>query len=673
MNMLNVGVWYKVRSLIDKATSNDDQITSGFIYNEINQLTYESDNHCQQVLDNLTNKLSYDKPIVKRKALLTIKSCLERGNPIFKRDLHHKMEDLRKASNYSGPPDKLEGDAPYKRVREEANKVMNLMYDTSSQKKMVVDNIEGKSSNMGNQGGDQRVFHNYQDGSNGINPGSNKIKLESYGNYMPTEKKSTTTKVFEMGSTVVNGVNNVTSFTINKIKTVITGKEEVKQTEYESKSFYIPPSNSTHDFSSTGNIKKLAEGSNWHEHTSRRQKGEVSDSWVSDHSDQSQQVEKTKPKFDYNFQSDFEFINDGSSTPNSSSNFNSSSPFNPSKSEKKRDENDDEEVDEAVEAYCYKLVDEITNPSGLRSTLDPSSVNNFLRRAEKLDVQIISFCLDTKLEEDNQKTILNSLTIIEALLNSNTSAYKYFLENTRNVENHTDSVNLQIKNKSTNIVGLLSLKQKAKKKKLKKRGNKKQGTNSPQTQNNNASNNTLNTSVNTTPNSNNNSNNNNNNNSNNNSNSGTSLLDFLNSSNTTPNTTSSPNLNVNLNVNINNTVVNQPKQENLLISLETPTTDNKVNNNSSNQVSILDDIKNLDISSKPPPLTSFFNNYSSPYPMQQPVYYPPYQQYPVHQQPMHYNNSPTLYNNLPQTTVQNDSKNDSAFSFINDEIKKEVK
>ena len=36
MNVLNVNVWWKVKSIIDKATSNDETVTSGFIYNEIN-------------------------------------------------------------------------------------------------------------------------------------------------------------------------------------------------------------------------------------------------------------------------------------------------------------------------------------------------------------------------------------------------------------------------------------------------------------------------------------------------------------------------------------------------------------------------------------------------------------------------------------------------------------
>jgi len=315
-----------------------------------------------------------------------------------------------------------------------------------------------------------------------LNPNSHKIKLESYGNYMPTEKKSTTTKVLEsvggMGSTVVGGVTNVTSYTYNKIKTVITGKEEVKKPydQFESKSYYVPPSNNSHDYSSTGNIKKLAEGSHWKEIKSRRKKGGVSDSWVSenyDHdnnNDEEEEKETVKPKFDYNFQSDFDFINDNPN--NSSSNHNNSSPFNPSKSEKKKnkdknkDDNEDEEVDEAVEAYCFKLVEDITNPSGLRSTLDPSSVNTFLKKAGKLDVQIISFCLDTKLEEqESQKTVQNALTLVEALLNNNSASYKYFLQNTKNIEYHSESVTLSVKNKAISILGLLHLKQKAKKKK----------------------------------------------------------------------------------------------------------------------------------------------------------------------------------------------------------------
>lgn len=66
---------------------------------------------------------------------------------------------------------------------------MNMMYDTEGKtKKVQVDNVEGKS-----ESGGQQIFHSYQDGSNGLNPNSQKIKLESLGNWEPKPQQKTMT------------------------------------------------------------------------------------------------------------------------------------------------------------------------------------------------------------------------------------------------------------------------------------------------------------------------------------------------------------------------------------------------------------------------------------------------------------------------------------------------
>jgi hypothetical protein len=69
-----------------------------------------------------------------------------------------------------------------------------MMYDTEGKpKKVMVDNFEGKF-----ESGGQKLIHKFQDGSNGLNPNSQKIKLESYGNWEPTtQQKTMTSKVIE--------------------------------------------------------------------------------------------------------------------------------------------------------------------------------------------------------------------------------------------------------------------------------------------------------------------------------------------------------------------------------------------------------------------------------------------------------------------------------------------
>ena len=63
-----------------------------------------------------------------------IKSCIERGHPTFTRDLRLRSEEIRAVLDFSGPADPLEGDAPYRRVREEADKVINIMFDDNARK-----------------------------------------------------------------------------------------------------------------------------------------------------------------------------------------------------------------------------------------------------------------------------------------------------------------------------------------------------------------------------------------------------------------------------------------------------------------------------------------------------------------------------------------------------------
>ncbi len=71
---------------------------------------------------------------VKHKALLVMKSCIERGHVMFRKELLLRAEEVRAELGFSGPPDAMEGDAPYRRVREEADKVLNMMYDDSARK-----------------------------------------------------------------------------------------------------------------------------------------------------------------------------------------------------------------------------------------------------------------------------------------------------------------------------------------------------------------------------------------------------------------------------------------------------------------------------------------------------------------------------------------------------------
>lgn len=98
------------------------------------ELTEQSDSACTAVLDYVMKRLRRKEARVKYKALLVMKSCIERGHVMFRKELVLRAEEVRAELSFTGPADAMEGDAPYRRVREEADKVLNMMYDDSARK-----------------------------------------------------------------------------------------------------------------------------------------------------------------------------------------------------------------------------------------------------------------------------------------------------------------------------------------------------------------------------------------------------------------------------------------------------------------------------------------------------------------------------------------------------------
>lgn len=95
----------------------------------LQELTEQSDSACTSVLDYLMKRLRAKAPRVKLKALVVMKNCIEKGHPTFRQELQLRAEEVRAELGCSGPADPHEGDGPYRRVREEADKVLNMMYD----------------------------------------------------------------------------------------------------------------------------------------------------------------------------------------------------------------------------------------------------------------------------------------------------------------------------------------------------------------------------------------------------------------------------------------------------------------------------------------------------------------------------------------------------------------
>lgn len=93
-------------------------------------MTFESTETCMKILELLCAKMEDPSPTVKYKALSVVKQVLQKGNNAFSRELGRKQAIIRDCLNFRGPPDPLRGDAPYSQVRELAQQVINMVYDT---------------------------------------------------------------------------------------------------------------------------------------------------------------------------------------------------------------------------------------------------------------------------------------------------------------------------------------------------------------------------------------------------------------------------------------------------------------------------------------------------------------------------------------------------------------
>ena len=164
------------RSLVDKATTSDEQATPGYLYNELAKLTFTSVSHCQIIQDHLLKRLEKDDPRVKFKTLRCLKHLVLKGHHSFRRDLQRQVEVLRDCLHCRGPPDPLRGDAPYRAIREEAQEIMNVLFSEHNiqENKDVQQQAPPKPSEFA-----------VSMGSENISLGSGKRPMAGMGNFEP--------------------------------------------------------------------------------------------------------------------------------------------------------------------------------------------------------------------------------------------------------------------------------------------------------------------------------------------------------------------------------------------------------------------------------------------------------------------------------------------------------
>ncbi|KAH8058632.1 ENTH domain containing protein [Aureococcus anophagefferens] len=115
------------RGMLARATSSDESPTPGYMYGEIAKMTLASFDACKQIEDYLLKRCGNKNANVKNKALLIIKHVASSGRPEFRRNLLRQLGVLKDCLSFTGPPDALRGDEPYRKVRESAKEALEAV------------------------------------------------------------------------------------------------------------------------------------------------------------------------------------------------------------------------------------------------------------------------------------------------------------------------------------------------------------------------------------------------------------------------------------------------------------------------------------------------------------------------------------------------------------------
>uniref|UniRef100_A0A7M5XHP0 ENTH domain-containing protein n=2 Tax=Clytia hemisphaerica TaxID=252671 RepID=A0A7M5XHP0_9CNID len=115
--------------ILMKATSDDLNPPPGYLYDQISNITKESFDYCEYLVEFLINRLNKKSLHVKSKVLLVMKYTLEKGNPEFGRLLRRNSQSIQDTKIINGPPDPLHGDKFYLDIRQNAEKLLEVLFD----------------------------------------------------------------------------------------------------------------------------------------------------------------------------------------------------------------------------------------------------------------------------------------------------------------------------------------------------------------------------------------------------------------------------------------------------------------------------------------------------------------------------------------------------------------
>ncbi|CAG5121681.1 unnamed protein product [Candidula unifasciata] len=174
--------------IILKATSDDESPTAGYLYKDINDISFESVGYCDSLVEFLVDRLKSRSCHVKFKVLKLMAHIAKNGSRDFQLGLRKHSDIIKECMKFGGPPHPLHGNVPYLMVRKISKELCEILY-----------NMEAPSS--GSQA-DVAGSERQQDPKyGGLGPARTGGAIQGFGN-TPTQPKS-------LGETILDGIEKL--------------------------------------------------------------------------------------------------------------------------------------------------------------------------------------------------------------------------------------------------------------------------------------------------------------------------------------------------------------------------------------------------------------------------------------------------------------------------------
>eukprot|EP00002_Diphylleia_rotans_P004873 TRINITY_DN1379_c0_g1_i9.p1 TRINITY_DN1379_c0_g1~~TRINITY_DN1379_c0_g1_i9.p1 ORF type:complete len:771 (+),score=183.11 TRINITY_DN1379_c0_g1_i9:58-2370(+) len=148
-------------SLVRKATADEAEPTPGYLYNELVQYAQRSSTSSTLIADLLIKKLQAGmSPHPKYKALQCMKQIMQKGPSDFVGALRPKVESIRLMTTFRGDADPVRGDQYNNLVRENAQIVVDMLFEADSRPKAASSSVSSSSQHtpQANLNADQSSF-----------------------------------------------------------------------------------------------------------------------------------------------------------------------------------------------------------------------------------------------------------------------------------------------------------------------------------------------------------------------------------------------------------------------------------------------------------------------------------------------------------------------------------